>query len=162
MRSMCAAFPRRSSAVACGLWRSRVVVCGRVQSVVCGRVRSCVVSCGREQILLILRHNLLSPEIIRVRKEKMIISHMTSGAHRVLTSYTLSCRSSLETNGPSTSSSPGGEPRDAYSARQLHRTSEIWLALHTRDEEGVTPINTRRQNNRRQGQVEQSAAGTLP
>jgi hypothetical protein len=67
---------RSSAAFVCGPVRScasgRVrscasgrVECGRVLSraVVCGRVRSCAISCAREQILLILRYNLLSPGV---------------------------------------------------------------------------------------------------
>ena len=58
-------FPR-SRAVECGRVRSSAVPCGRVRSsaVVRDRVRSCAISCGREQILPILRYNLLSPGIL--------------------------------------------------------------------------------------------------
>ena len=69
--------PVRSRAVVCGLPRSRAVPCGPVRScaVECGHVRSCAVVCGREQILLILRYNLLTPGICVRRVLRSDVAH---------------------------------------------------------------------------------------
>ena len=79
MRSLCAAY---HTAVFSGRVRSLAVTCGRVRScaVVRDRVWSCAISCGREQILPMLRYNLLSPGIISNRSQ-----NARSMAHSLLT-----------------------------------------------------------------------------